>query len=260
MLLDLVEVDKSHSGVNLAAAFALILDEFGIADKVSDGLYQILQLLTRAIQILSITCDNASVNDTMINELSKIIEKFSGPSNQTRCFNHILAIIAVRIVQQFDVPAGDGKDFMDQAERELRELAEGLDLEEEKTQRERDVEDVEESDDDEDDWVHEREKLSIIDREALDESIRPIRMLLVKVSYLFFDMGVTYWVIVASQDIFCVDPLHHDPLTSVVFDTRQAEIEGRQDASRREDKVELDVRSFAVCTAVSYRHRRHHRQ
>jgi hypothetical protein len=35
MLLDIVEVAKSHSGVNLAAAFAHIVDEFGISDKVS---------------------------------------------------------------------------------------------------------------------------------------------------------------------------------------------------------------------------------
>jgi hypothetical protein len=36
MLLDIVEVAKSHSGANLAAAFAHILDEFGISDKVSE--------------------------------------------------------------------------------------------------------------------------------------------------------------------------------------------------------------------------------
>ena len=35
MLLDLVEVAKSHSGVNLAQAFANVLKEFGIEDKVS---------------------------------------------------------------------------------------------------------------------------------------------------------------------------------------------------------------------------------
>jgi hypothetical protein len=34
MLLDLVEVPCSHSGLNLAAAFAKILDDFGISDKV----------------------------------------------------------------------------------------------------------------------------------------------------------------------------------------------------------------------------------
>jgi hypothetical protein len=35
MLLDIVEAARSHSGLNLAAAFAKILDDFGIADKVS---------------------------------------------------------------------------------------------------------------------------------------------------------------------------------------------------------------------------------
>jgi hypothetical protein len=35
MLLDLVEVAKSHTGVNLAIAFAQVLKEFGIEDKVN---------------------------------------------------------------------------------------------------------------------------------------------------------------------------------------------------------------------------------
>ena len=34
MLLDLVEVAKSHSGMNLADALAKVLEEFGISDKV----------------------------------------------------------------------------------------------------------------------------------------------------------------------------------------------------------------------------------
>lgn len=34
MLLDLVEVAKSHSGVNLAEAFMKVLEDFGIQDKV----------------------------------------------------------------------------------------------------------------------------------------------------------------------------------------------------------------------------------
>jgi hypothetical protein len=34
MLLDLVEVAESHSGKNLAAAFAKVLEDFGISDKV----------------------------------------------------------------------------------------------------------------------------------------------------------------------------------------------------------------------------------
>lgn len=34
MLLDLVEVPRSHSSINLAAAFAQILKDFGISHKV----------------------------------------------------------------------------------------------------------------------------------------------------------------------------------------------------------------------------------
>ena len=34
MLLDLVEVAKSHLGENLTAAFAEVLEDFGISDKV----------------------------------------------------------------------------------------------------------------------------------------------------------------------------------------------------------------------------------
>ena len=35
MLLNIVELARSHSGFNLAAAFAKILKDFGISDKVS---------------------------------------------------------------------------------------------------------------------------------------------------------------------------------------------------------------------------------
>ena len=35
MLLDLVELAESYSGVNLANAFVKVLEEFGIKDKVS---------------------------------------------------------------------------------------------------------------------------------------------------------------------------------------------------------------------------------
>jgi hypothetical protein len=34
MLLDLVEVAQSHTGINLATAFTKILDDFGISNKV----------------------------------------------------------------------------------------------------------------------------------------------------------------------------------------------------------------------------------
>jgi hypothetical protein len=36
MLLDIVELARSHSGLNLAAAFAKILEDFGIDNKVGN--------------------------------------------------------------------------------------------------------------------------------------------------------------------------------------------------------------------------------
>ena len=44
MLLDLVEVPRSHSGLNLAIAFAKILEEFGISDKVRTSMKPRLKL------------------------------------------------------------------------------------------------------------------------------------------------------------------------------------------------------------------------
>jgi len=84
LLLDLVEVPTSHSGVNLAAAFVKILDDFGIAHKVSllDNLHENLGLTIDIVcQILSITCDNASPNDAMIDALAGLVVAFPGAVN-----------------------------------------------------------------------------------------------------------------------------------------------------------------------------------
>lgn len=44
MLLDVVEVARSHSGFNLAAAFAKILEDFGISHKVRVDNYKVVVL------------------------------------------------------------------------------------------------------------------------------------------------------------------------------------------------------------------------
>ena len=46
MLLDLVEVAKSHSGKNLAEAFEKVLKDFGISDKASSFLPNIKRQFT----------------------------------------------------------------------------------------------------------------------------------------------------------------------------------------------------------------------
>lgn len=37
LLLDVVEVACTHTGINLAKAFAEVLEDYGIADKVSNS-------------------------------------------------------------------------------------------------------------------------------------------------------------------------------------------------------------------------------
>lgn len=56
-----------------------------------------------SLDLLSITCDNASNNDTMVKHLATLVENFPGAANQTRCFTHILNLVAKSILRQFDV-------------------------------------------------------------------------------------------------------------------------------------------------------------
>ncbi len=44
LLLDVIELAKSHSGHNLAVAFAQVLENFGITNKVSTGIRITIQL------------------------------------------------------------------------------------------------------------------------------------------------------------------------------------------------------------------------
>ena len=78
MLLDIMEVAKSHSGENLAAAFAETMDNYEISKKVliNSNIY-----INLTHQILEVTCDNVSNNNTMIENLATIILKFSGKAN-----------------------------------------------------------------------------------------------------------------------------------------------------------------------------------
>jgi hypothetical protein len=81
MLLDIVEVARSHSGVNLAEEFVNILDDFCIAIRLTIVNSTSINYLLKTSKILSITCNNALANDTMIEHLSNIIMEFFGAAN-----------------------------------------------------------------------------------------------------------------------------------------------------------------------------------
>ncbi|KAF8546220.1 hypothetical protein OG21DRAFT_1380027, partial [Imleria badia] len=52
--------------------------------------------------ILSVTCDSAANNDIMIRELAVLADGFAGPASHTRCFLHVVNLIAKSILCQFD--------------------------------------------------------------------------------------------------------------------------------------------------------------
>jgi len=77
-------------------------------------------------QILGVTADNASNNDKMIEHLATLIETFPSTANQTRCFTHILNLIAKSILHQFEAPKSKGHDVLDDTVRELATIFDDL--------------------------------------------------------------------------------------------------------------------------------------
>jgi hypothetical protein len=122
----------------------------------------------------------------MIDELAERIAWFPGAENCAWCFNHVVALIAKSSIRQFDVPKAQADAELDKAEKELRDLAKGIDIEDEIAEGELEMPDNDEEEENGDGWVDEVATLSIVDREELEANIRPIRLVLVKVSRLFF--------------------------------------------------------------------------
>lgn len=135
------------------------------------------------LQILSITCDNTSNNDTMMDELAVLIPTFPGAINRTRCFAHILNLVVKRILSLFD---DDSDDAAQSAEKRLHNLASALDLEDDG------------SDDDTDDFGPDRSVSVSVDAEleALNEgedltavraAIEPVRAVIAKVRRMLIE-------------------------------------------------------------------------
>jgi hypothetical protein len=187
MLLDIIEVACSHSGFNLATAFASILKEFGISDKASNFRKKRVCLTHQTCQILSITCDNASNNDKMFEVLEVLMDDFPGAANQTRCFLHILNLVVKSIIQQFDLPkskkrsgsdnndvGNDGWDN-DEATEALLRLAGDIDVEGDL------MAEGDEEDDNIDGWIDEHGEMTEDELKELSVSVAPVRLLLTKV-------------------------------------------------------------------------------
>jgi hypothetical protein len=121
----------------------------------------------------------------MIRHLGELIDAFKGRESQTRCFAHILNLIAKSVIRQFDVPRAKVNDVSDEATTALRELAGNIDNEEQEMADSEDDSEDEEENENMDDWVDERQALTMERLAELDESLQPVRVMLVKVRVNF---------------------------------------------------------------------------
>ncbi|KAG6851495.1 hypothetical protein C0991_008591, partial [Blastosporella zonata] len=81
----------------------------------------------------------------MIEELGDLVDGYPGASSRTRCFAHIINLIAKSLLKQFDVPKKKTDDALyvegleddnQRLEKELRDLSEGIEFEDFQTRKE----------------------------------------------------------------------------------------------------------------------------
>jgi hypothetical protein len=119
----------------------------------------------------------------MIAKLSDLLAGFPGAANRSRCFTHVLNLAAKSIIRQYDLPKTQANIAMDEAAKELAKLSSELELEEHLSRgMEGENDDDSLADDDSDGWVDENATLTDEERAELDETVKPVRLMLVKVS------------------------------------------------------------------------------
>jgi hypothetical protein len=185
MLLDIVEVAESHTGVVLGETFVEVLKAFDIEKKVRylvafECEPNVAYSLER--QVLSITADNASNNDTMFAHLETVLPDFPGAINQTRCFAHTVNLCAKSILKHFDLPKKDDAEALDRAANALADLADNIDHGTGR-ERERANNDEEEADQTEylEAWASVCDGLADNKIQELELSVQPARSMLAKV-------------------------------------------------------------------------------
>ncbi|EUC56015.1 hypothetical protein RSOL_154710, partial [Rhizoctonia solani AG-3 Rhs1AP] len=82
-----VRLTESHTGNYLAERIHDCLSRFGIADKV-----------------LSVCCDNAANNGTIVTRLQELLPNFEGPSARVRCLPHVVNLVAKSFMSLFTSP------------------------------------------------------------------------------------------------------------------------------------------------------------
>jgi len=112
----------------------------------------------------------------MINHLATLLAAFPGSANRTRCFTHILNLVAKCIMKQFDAPKKKKCDDEVPADDEDEDVELVLD------ELEGELED-EDIDKDGDNWEFDmRIELTEEEIDELEDTVKPVRHVLTKVN------------------------------------------------------------------------------
>ena len=120
--------------------------------------------------------------------LATLVDTFPGAANQTRCFTHILNLVAKSVLRQFEALKVKGDDVLDDAAKELAAIFDELEDDDDddgasKTNSAGDDsgESDEHEDDDDDGLVDKWGGMLEEELASLEESVKPIRLVLTKV-------------------------------------------------------------------------------
>ncbi|KIL55208.1 hypothetical protein M378DRAFT_201116 [Amanita muscaria Koide BX008] len=122
----------------------------------------------------------------MIEELPALLTEFAGQTSRTRCFAHIINLVAKSIISQFDLPKNKkhsndehAVNHLEEDLQDLESLAGDIDFEEREERME--SQRMEHDGDNEDGWVDERANMSENEVTDLEWQLLPARRVLTKV-------------------------------------------------------------------------------
>jgi hypothetical protein len=92
-------LSKAHTGRYLAEQLAACLEEFGITEKVNTVYMSFYRLFIMDYQVFRLVLDNASNNDTMVDELQVLLpNSICGADTWVRCICHVMNLtVKVRL-------------------------------------------------------------------------------------------------------------------------------------------------------------------
>ena len=126
----------------------------------------------------------------MIDELQKVLPEYGGRVSHARCFLHMTNLIAKSLISMFDVKKKKNASWLeepsndDQLAREIEELGEDLDQDEQAMVAETEGSNVKEGADDTEGLVDLTEEMEPEERAVHKAHIRPVTLVLVKVSVI----------------------------------------------------------------------------